>query len=335
MPVTTIYLLRHAIRLPYFLDGITGIYSSNTPYPTNLPGDPPLTAKGVEQTHELAQHLSSILGPAAESDTLRVYSSCFYRCPQTLKPWVELMKAEKGLDLKVRGETGIGEWFGYAKRFTHPVPMPPQGLNEKFFPFIDPDYSAGRNLGPDAHGETIEGLHDRLARNLQFIIRAVEAEYRETGRGEEDITLLCCFHAAPLIASGRVLTGQVPEDWNVDDFQCFTAGLSKYTRKEPPVTSSQPPKSTSLFSSPSIETPNWRNGGVYPGWICEQNSDTSFLSDGPERGWHFNGDESFDDPVNDPRMTSTGLLKDSGGFGDEEEGGKKEKKATGGDESKL
>jgi hypothetical protein len=39
---------------------------------------------------------------------------------------------------------------------------------------------------------------------------------------------------------------------------------------------------------------SWRGRGVAGGWDCVLDSDCSFLSQGPERGWRFSGDESFD-----------------------------------------
>lgn len=43
------------------------------------------------------------------------------------------------------------------------------------------------------------------------------------------------------------------------------------------------------------EAENWRReGGVAGGWDCLLNSSCEHLSEGEERGWHFEGDESFD-----------------------------------------
>jgi hypothetical protein len=64
------------------------------------------------------------------------------------------------------------------------------------------------------------------------------------------------------IAAGRALTGKIPDDLNEDDFQCYTASLSKYVRK-----SFEPEK------------------GVAGNWDCVINSETSYLSGGAERGW--------------------------------------------------
>lgn len=64
------------------------------------------------------------------------------------------------------------------------------------------------------------------------------------------------------IAAGRALTGKIPADLNEDDFQCYTASLSKYVRR-----GLDPEK------------------GVAGNWDCVLNSETSYLSGGAERGW--------------------------------------------------
>jgi transcription factor C subunit 7 len=74
--------------------------------------------------------------------------------------------------------------------------------------------------------------------------------------------VLICTHAATMIAAGRVLTGAMPEDPDEDDFQCFTAGLSKFVRRS-----------------------GYRNKAAAGAWECELNSETSYLSGGAERGW--------------------------------------------------
>ena len=97
------------------------------------------------------------------------------------------------------------------------------------------------------HGETIDMLHDRLAYTLHQIIR----------QGDRDPNgpraILLCSHAAAIIALGRVLTGDMPDDFATDDFQCYTAGLSTFKRRN------------------IVD--------------CLKNSDCSFLSRGEERGW--------------------------------------------------
>ncbi|EXJ91491.1 hypothetical protein A1O3_00039 [Capronia epimyces CBS 606.96] len=286
MPVTEILLLRHGHRLAWTLNPVTGEYGSNHPYPTGLPADPPLASHGVQQARETAKHLGNVLADVARSDRLRIYSSLFYRCLETLRPTAETLLEISPPDslarerLKVRGERGIGEWFGRAW-FVQPKPAEPSRLRKEFFHWLDDLYHS--RVIPPEHGERIEPLHDRVARALAQIVQDVDEEYVNAGRGDEEVTLLLCGHAAQIIASGRALTGQVPDDLDEEDFKCFTCGLSKFVRRQGPVA-----------GEPYYDD-DWRNsGGVAGGWDCILNSDCSHLSQGEERGWHFHGDESFD-----------------------------------------
>jgi transcription factor C subunit 7 len=291
MPVTEILLLRHGHRLAWILDPMTGKYSSNHPFPTRRPADPPLASHGVRQANETAAFLSSTLSDAACHDRLRIYSSLFYRCLETLKPTVEKLREGVSSDssfadsakllrsLEVRGERGFGEWFGRAW-FEQPAPADAGQLKEKFFPWVDEDYMS--KLIPDRHGEKIEELHGRITKALDLVIRDVDEEFEAAGRGEEDVTLLICGHAAQIICSGRALTGLIPDDADEEDFKCFTCGISRFVRR-------------SKGNHEVGDVENWRmNGGVAGGWDCISNSDCSHLSQGEERGWHFHGDESFD-----------------------------------------
>jgi transcription factor C subunit 7 len=73
--------------------------------------------------------------------------------------------------------------------------------------------------------------------------------------------LLICTHAATMIAIGRVLTGNLPDDLDEDDFQCYTASLSRFERK------------------------GTEEKKAIGGWDCVLNSETGYLSGGAERGW--------------------------------------------------
>ncbi|KAL2423694.1 putative transporter MCH2 [Exophiala dermatitidis] len=288
MPVTEILLLRHGHRLAWTLNPVTGEYTSNHPFPTGLPADPPLASHGVQQARETARHLGKVLEEVVKTDRVRIYSSLFYRCLETLRPTVETLREislptttpAQHRHLKVRGERGIGEWFGRAW-FVQPKPAEPSRLRKEFFPWLDDEYVS--RVVPPEHGERIVPLHDRVARALAHIVQDVDEEYHRSGRGDEEVTLLLCGHAAQIIASGRALTGQVPDDLDEEDFKCFTCGISKFTRRQVPGT-----------GEPYYDD-DWRNsGGVAGGWDCILNSDCSHLSQGEERGWHFHGDESFD-----------------------------------------
>ena len=122
------------------------------------------------------------------------------------------------------------------------------------FEHLDQDYVSTHIPAPK--GEVIVELHERVRKALDHIITTLDSDPAQPK------TLLICSHAATIIAAGRVLTGQMPEDPDTDDFQCFTAGLSKFVRR-----STDPAKS------------------VAGNWDCVLNSDTSFLSGGAERGW--------------------------------------------------
>ncbi len=184
----------------------------------------------------------------------------------------------------MRGERGVGEWFGSAP-FEQPAPGGWEGLRDRFFPCLQERKS---RVVPSRYGESIDGLHDRLARALEAIVGEVEREYEEEGRGGEDVTVMICGHAAGIIASGRVLTGRMPEDYEEEDFKCFTCGLSRFVRRDW--------KPAYVADGDMAQTAeNWRiSGGVAGGWECLLNSGCEHLSQGEERGWHFQGDESFD-----------------------------------------
>jgi transcription factor C subunit 7 len=286
MPVTSIYILRHGHRLAWTLDPSTGRYYSSHPFPTGLPADPPLASHGVRQAQETGRHLSDLLAKEVREGRLRVYSSLFYRCLETLRPTVEALlnlvdgDVEKERCLQVRGERGVGEWFGHAW-FIQPSPAPASRLRQEFFPWVDDQYES--LVIPHNHGERIEGLHERVATALEAVVRDVDNEFVRLGRQREEVTVLICGHAAPIIASGRALTGNMPDDLDDEDFQCFTAGLSKFVRRRDEASST----TTSTSESEGER-------GVLGQWDCVLNSDCAHLSQGAERGWHFHGDESFD-----------------------------------------
>lgn len=234
----------------------------------------------------------------ARHDRLRIYSSLFYRCLETLRPTVEKLRAEftgdveKLKSLEVRGERGLGEWFGYAW-FKQPVPGDVGMLRERFFPWLDTQYES--RTTPGEYGEKIETLHARIAGALDEVIRYVNAEFKDAGRAEEEVTLLICGHAAQIICSGRALTGQMPEDLDEEDFRCYTCGISKFTKR------------TDFGDGGKWD----RRLGIAGGWDCVLNSNCEHLSEGEERGWHFHGDESFDSYGALETRISNGVFKES------------------------
>ncbi|KAB8069104.1 phosphoglycerate mutase family protein [Aspergillus leporis] len=317
MPLDTIYLTRHGHRLNWTIDFKTGEYKSQFPTPTGNPADPTLTSHGVRQSHELAEHLVT---PEFSPKPFRIYSSPFYRCLQTIQPSVEALKErqrntpssiaigiDREADFDVRIENGVGEWFGPTSFFEHPSPASPSTLKAHFPTLLasDPKAKYNPHVIPSSRGETIAQLHDRLATTLSGIITDVDAEIEalEASQPPSERTskaILICSHAAPLIAIGRALTGNMPDDSEEEDFNVFTAGLSTFVRrgKTPSIDGSAEQRELAPGTRvvrPGTKVPDWQGGkGVGGGWDCAANGDCSFLSGGAERGWHFNGEESFD-----------------------------------------
>ncbi|KAJ5211068.1 hypothetical protein N7491_010885 [Penicillium cf. griseofulvum] len=334
MPLDTIYLTRHGHRLSWTIDFRTGTYRAQFPTPTGNPADPALTSHGVHQSHELAEHLSA---PQFHPKPFRVYSSPFYRCLQTIQPSVEELKRisaesvkgqkdgqsgsiDRHAELDVRIENGLGEWFGATDFFDHPAHPTPQIMSTHFPTLIsDASQTYKPLLIPSRRGETIKQLHNRIATALEGIIAdidaevsALEAELPLAQRTSKSV--LICAHAAPLIAMGRALTGHMPDDSSEEDFNVFTAGLSTFKRRASSACSGQSDaqqenaekqlaEGTTLLRASSL--PQWQNGhGVGGGWDCVANGDCSFLSGGAERGWHFDGEESFNTgPMASPSET--------------------------------
>jgi transcription factor C subunit 7 len=206
-----------------------------------------------------------------------VYSSPYYRCLQTITPFVDLKRSKHGVQRDAAGkdcgattihpEHGLSEWYGSAD-FDHPSPAAPETL-KGFFPFYDETYESA--VVPSTKGESIVQLHDRVAAGMSVVVERCDAA------GTRAIIL--CTHAAVVIALGRVLTGIMPEDIEVEDFRAFTCGLSVYRRKET-LGQNRPATTSDTWGF------EWRDGqGVRGGWTCEANSDCSFLSGGEERGW--------------------------------------------------
>ncbi|OOF95515.1 hypothetical protein ASPCADRAFT_515869 [Aspergillus carbonarius ITEM 5010] len=350
MPLDTIYLTRHGHRLNWTIDYKTGTYHSQFPTPTGNPADPTLTSHGVRQSHELATHFT---GDKISPKPFRIYSSPFYRCLQTIQPSVEALQKQyqqqqsqdsslsndpstidKHADLTVRIEPGLGEWFGPTTFFHHPSPAPLSTL-QTHFPTIlpsptssssPPPQQANQILRPSTSGETILQLHDRLATTLSTLIANLDTEIAQieaTVPPEQRTSkaVLICSHAAPLIAMGRVLTGNMPEDEGEEDFKVYTAGVSTFVRELGGREGEGGGRNvgdvlapgTEVLVGDGVKVPDWMGGrGVGGGWQCVRNGDCGFLSNGAERGWHFCGDESFDTgPMADPSATPTSSLDSS------------------------
>lgn len=262
---------RFQFRSNWVVDASTGEYRANVPSPTGIPSDPALAGYGVIQSQQLGKHLMQLNPPID-----LIYSSPFYRCLQTISPFVQARVAQDGpAKVRVQVERGVGEFYGIA-RFDHPSPAPIEELR-RHFDYLETDEPP--IVVPSTKGETIPQLHDRIAYCLQHLIHQADID----PRGPKAIVI--CTHAAVMIAIGRVLTGRMPSDVAEEDFKCFTCSFSKFTRRPSRV-------SLSIDSSwdPScperIPDVGWRDGhGVSGGWSCELNGDCSFLDGGEERGW--------------------------------------------------
>lgn len=207
-----------------------------------------------------------------------------------------------------RGLIEDREWFGASTYFDHPSPASVSELYQHF-PSIIPNPSTNPeniiHVIPSSRGETIPQLHNRVATALAAIIADTDADIRaeeeqEAGKDRNSKptskAILICSHAATLIAMGRALSGNMPDDPNTEDFHVYTAGLSTYVRRQKTQQhdeyhtqeegSSLIAAGTKLIPEPELRVPVWKGGkGVGGGWDCVGNCDCSFLSGGEERGW--------------------------------------------------
>lgn len=177
------------------------------------------------------------------------------------------------------------------KTFTHPPPPTLPILQEHYPNLLNLDYKASFFAPPG--GENIGQLHNRQALTLSHIIATVDAELKDYEASlpindphkTSEKAIIICAHAAPIVAMGRVLTGNMPEDVCTDDFRTDTAGINAFKRR-------------SQNSSAIPTTANndwWTSGvGVGGGWDCVVNGQVDFLADGAQRHWHFHGEEDFD-----------------------------------------
>ncbi|KAM0559579.1 hypothetical protein ACHAPJ_004103 [Fusarium lateritium] len=267
MPLEVIYVTRHGFRSGWSVDPFTGVYTASIRSPTGIPADPALTSHGVSQAKEMGQHLMT-LDPPIDA----VYSSPYYRCLQTITPFVELkqqqLKEEPSIEgsatATIRPEYGLGEFFGAAP-FDHPIPASPKRLKD-LFPAYDDNYVSA--ITPSRKGETIKDLYGRVAAAVQAIIDRCDAE------GKRAVVL--CTHAAVIIALGRVLTGRFPDSVEEEDFHAFTCGLSTYRRRGTQRSPLSGPDESQSSISEAISVEKWQ---------CELDSDCKFLSSGEERGW--------------------------------------------------
>ena len=121
-------------------------------------------------------------------------------------------------------------------------------------------------------------LYARIAFALSYVIADADS-----ASGDTEIALVICTHAAPMIIIGRVLTGNLPTDIGEQDFKTFTAGLSRFERKQMPTRHTKKNGLQVQEEAPNID---WTKGeGVSGGWDCVANCDCTHLKGGEERGW--------------------------------------------------
>ncbi|KAI5294415.1 hypothetical protein KEM52_004064, partial [Ascosphaera acerosa] len=117
----------------------------------------------------------------------------------------------------------LSEWFGASNFFSHPSAAPNSELRELFPGIITADDRAAQQVMPSSTGENIAQLHDRLAVALKAVIDEADAEiaaFEAANPAEQGKprSIWLCSHAAPIIAMGRALTGNMPEDTSEHDF---------------------------------------------------------------------------------------------------------------------
>ncbi|KAM4054716.1 histidine phosphatase superfamily (branch 1) domain-containing protein [Hirsutella rhossiliensis] len=186
MPLEKIYVIRHGFRSNWLVDPATGTYSAYIPSPTGIPADPALTSHGVSQARELARHLMT-LDPPVEA----VYSSPFYRCLQTLEPFMQNLELRK----QQRDRKASGPAAGDDGVVARPAAI---AVLKSLFPAIDEGYQPV--VVPSPRGETLAQLQERVAVALRGIIEQCDAQGARSA--------LLCTHAAVVIVLGRILTGQ-------------------------------------------------------------------------------------------------------------------------------
>ncbi|RDL39895.1 uncharacterized protein BP5553_04235 [Venustampulla echinocandica] len=280
MVLHTIYLTRHGFRANWSSEPPKAHSSGR------IPPDTPLSTYGEQQAQELAAHLLQV-DPRPDI----IYSSPFYRCIQTVQPSIDSYAARSdddgqicGISIPIHGEPGLGEWYG-ASRTSDPQPAPPKTL-QSYFTNFSLDYEP--IWTPSPAGETILELHERAAFTLACMIRDLDTH------PDGPKCVLICTHAATFMAVSRALTGFFPEDITVQDFHPWTAGLSKFVRRDVGESTAQRVKN----ENDELPKVDWKGGkGVGGGWDCVVDGDCTFLSGGEERGWRFSGRESFSHAV--------------------------------------
>ncbi|KAI8624398.1 phosphoglycerate mutase-like protein [Xylariaceae sp. FL1651] len=331
MSLEVIYVTRHGFRSSWTVDPTTGTYTAYLRSPTGLPTDPALTSHGVEQAGDLAEHLLQ-LDPPIEQVYSSPYYRCLQTVSPFISRHNSLhSRASSSSEaptrdspFRIRAESGLGEWYGRA-HFEHPSSAPLSDLSALF---ADLDANYASSSAPRRHGESIPQLYERVASCIQAIITRSDQEGK---KAVLVCTHAAVVIALGRILTGKVPEDASVEDFGaftcglsvyrrqgIDTNQADTAATitTASIRGQVHKSTGTPNviQNADLPSKPGLEikTPQQidrraidpRGSGCEGGsrscsssvssrWICEVDSDCSFLRGGAERGWRFSGDESF------------------------------------------
>ncbi|KAJ3762883.1 histidine phosphatase superfamily [Lentinula raphanica] len=264
--IETIFIARHGFRLNW----ITPVWES----PTGLPRDPPLTAFGIAQARELADHFLSM---SEDQRPTLIFSSPYYRCLQTSQP------SAQALGQPIYVEHGLSEWYSPAASGTglHPRPASASIL-KAYFSEIDPNAWSSVYY-PTRKGEDVEQLQQRAHSVLSNLISEIETRFPNHKR------VLLVSHAATVIAFARDLSGDKELPLRVG---CCT--LSEFYRKE----------EDSKWEAKRLAEGDFLTGGIQRDWGLEdiQIADGKVVEDAGVPG----SENEIDEPVGS-------LLRDEGG----------------------
>lgn len=155
------------------------------------------------------------------------------------------------------------------------MPAPPILLSS-LFPALETSYTP--SCHPPSSGESVIQLYVRIAFALSYLVADADV-----ASGNEEIAILICTHAAPLIIIGRVLTGSMPACVDEHDFKTYTAGLTRFERRSKRTADV---KIRGLRVGEGVPNIDWAGGkGVAGGWDCVVNCNCTHLKGGEERGW--------------------------------------------------
>ncbi|GMM30711.1 hypothetical protein DAMA08_034560 [Martiniozyma asiatica (nom. inval.)] len=220
------------------------------PY-TGIDSDFPLAPHGIDQSHELAAHISSMKDGHKPQ---LIFSSPFYRCVETITPTADI------LDLAIHTDRGIGEWYKPGRPV---IPQPADhSVMHEFFPRVPNsmiwEWDA---VIPNPQGETEVEIFERCKKWWDWFIPKFESEHPEI------TSIILVTHAATKIALGMSLLGYSSVRDTLLEKHGGDGGSIKLGG-----------------STCSIDTFSREFDGD---WSLSKNADTSFLKSGAEMDWHY------------------------------------------------